>query len=183
MGESERSTLLRSASIPRGEGAAKDDGAPHFAAKLLHSLDCLSPRRLEVEITETVMLNDIEASLQTLGQIKDLGVAIAMDDFGTGNSSLGFLRRFPFDKIKIDQSFVHGLCDSEESRAIVRAVTGLASSLGMTTTAEGVETAEQLQALAAEGCTEVQGHYFSKPVPAARVPDTLAAIRQSLRAA
>jgi EAL domain-containing protein (putative c-di-GMP-specific phosphodiesterase class I) len=159
------------------------NNAPAFDVAAALARSNLAPRRLEVEITETVMLHDTEATLETLRQIKALGVTIAMDDFGTGYSSLGFLRRFPFDKIKIDQTFVRGMCDNEESHAIVHAVTGLARSLGMTTTAEGVETAELLQALNAEGCTEAQGYYFSRPVPADKVADVLATIRQSLRAA
>ena len=129
------------------------------------------------------MLHDTEATLATLGSIKALGVAISMDDFGTGYSSLSYLRKFPFDKIKIDQTFVRGLCDQDESRAIIRAVTGLGRSLGMATTAEGVETPEQLSALNAEGCTEVQGYYFSAPVPPAHIPQLLDEMNRSLRVA
>ena len=92
-----------------------------------------------------------------------------MDDFGTGYSSLSYLRSFPFDKIKIDQSLVHGLALNKESKAIIRAVTGFTSSLGMTTTAEGVETQEELDYLKQEGCTEAQGYFFSKPKPASEV--------------
>jgi EAL domain-containing protein (putative c-di-GMP-specific phosphodiesterase class I) len=97
-----------------------------------------------------------------------------MDDFGTGYSSLSYLRKFPFDKIKVDQSFVRELPKSEDSRAIVRAVTGLGKSLGMATVAEGVETPEQLAMLKAEGCTEAQGYLFSRPVPALEVARLLA---------
>ena len=92
-----------------------------------------------------------------------------MDDFGTGYSSLGYLRNFPFDKIKIDQSFIHDLSSKEESVAIIRAVVGLCSSMGITTTAEGVETKEQLARLTSEGCDEVQGFLFSPPRPAAEL--------------
>jgi EAL domain-containing protein (putative c-di-GMP-specific phosphodiesterase class I) len=126
----------------------------------------LSPHRLDLEVTETIMLMDAEATLTTLHQLRELGVRISMDDFGTGYSSLSYLRKFPFDKIKIDQSFIRDLSDAEDTVAIVRAVTGLGESFGMTTTAEGVETEEQLQRLRAEGCTEVQGYLFSPPVPA-----------------
>jgi diguanylate cyclase (GGDEF)-like protein len=133
----------------------------------------LPARRLELEITETVMLHDTEATLATLQAIKALGVSISMDDFGTGYSSLSYLRKFPFDKIKIDQSFVRGINDHNESRAIVRAVTSLGRSLGMATVAEGVETLEQLNALDAEGCTEIQGYLFSPPVPVSDIPALL----------
>ncbi len=115
------------------------------------------------------MLNDTDATLEILRQLKDLGVSISMDDFGTGYSSLGYLRKFPFSKIKIDQSFIRSLSSGQESIAIVKAITGLGESLGMVTTAEGVETVDQLQTLSAEGCDEVQGYLFSKPVPASEV--------------
>ncbi|HEY8565739.1 MAG TPA: PAS-domain containing protein [Beijerinckiaceae bacterium] len=126
----------------------------------------LSPQRLELEITESVLLADSEATLATLHQLRGMGVRIAMDDFGTGYSSLSYLRSFPFDKIKIDRSFVRELAERNDCLAIVRAVSGLGSSLGMVTTAEGVETEEQLRRVEAEGCTEVQGYYFSPPRPA-----------------
>ena len=126
----------------------------------------LAPNRLELEITETVLLQDSEATLATLHQLRGLGVSISMDDFGTGYSSLSYLRKFPFDKIKIDQSFIRELADGKDSLAIVRAVTGLGSSLGISTVAEGVETADQLARLKAEGCTAVQGFYFGAARPA-----------------
>ena len=133
--------------------------------------------RLELEITETVLLHENEANLAVLRQLRGLGVHISMDDFGTGYSSLSYLRSFPFDKIKIDQSFVRGLGEDTDCLAIVRAVTGLGRNLGMTTTAEGVETVEQMDRLRAEGCTEVQGYLFSCPIPASQLgrflqPDT-----------
>jgi diguanylate cyclase (GGDEF)-like protein len=143
----------------------------------------LSPKRLELEITETVMLQDTDTTLATLRQIKNLGVAISMDDFGTGYSSLGYLRKFPFDKIKIDQSFVREISDESESMAVVRAVMGLGNSLGMVTIAEGVETLDQLRTLRAEGCTMVQGFLFSPAVPAAEVGDLVGRIENKLRAA
>jgi predicted signal transduction protein with EAL and GGDEF domain len=123
----------------------------------------LAADRLELEITETVLLQDTDATVATLNKLRDIGVRISMDDFGTGYSSLGYLRKFPFDKIKIDQSFIRDLADNPDSIAIVRAVASLSSSLGMCTTAEGVETEEQLLRLRAEGCTEVQGYLISKP--------------------
>jgi len=125
----------------------------------------LPARRLELEITEAVLMQNTEITLQTLHQLRELGIRISMDDFGTGYSSLSYLRSFPFDKIKIDRCFINGLDNSAESSAIVQAVTGLAESLGMTTTAEGVETAEQLERVRALGCTDVQGFYYSRPVP------------------
>ena len=125
----------------------------------------LAPRRLELEITESVLLADDENVLLTLKQLKDLGVRIALDDFGSGYSSLSYLRRFPFDKIKIDRSFLQGLSDSRDSLAIVKAVIGLGRSLGIATTAEGIETEAQLDIVRDEGCTEAQGFLFSKPLP------------------
>jgi diguanylate cyclase (GGDEF)-like protein len=124
----------------------------------------LPANRLELEITETVLLKNDETTLGTLHQLRDFGVRISMDDFGTGYSSLSYLRSFPFDNIKIDQSFVRALGGSDDALAIVRAVTGLGTALGMKTTAEGVETTEQLECLRREGCTEVQGFLFSEPL-------------------
>jgi diguanylate cyclase (GGDEF)-like protein len=125
----------------------------------------LHPTRLEIEITETVLLHDKEATLAVLHQLRALGVRIAMDDFGTGYSSLTYLQCFPFDKIKIDRSFVKDITENTGSLYIVRAVAALANGMGMAATAEGVETTEQLATIAAEGCTEMQGYLFSKPLP------------------
>jgi predicted signal transduction protein with EAL and GGDEF domain len=122
--------------------------------------------RLELEITESVLLFNSKSTLETLHQLRALGVRISMDDFGTGYSSLSYLRSFPFDKIKIDQSFVHELSTNRDSMAIIRAVVGLGNSLGMVTTGEGVETHEELDFLKREGCTEVQGYLFGKARPA-----------------
>jgi diguanylate cyclase (GGDEF)-like protein len=134
----------------------------------------LSPDRLELEITESVLLGDNEANLATLHQLRELGARISMDDFGTGYSSLRYLRSFPFDKIKIDQSFVRDMVERPDCVAIVRAVAGLGLSLGIATTAEGVETQAQLQRVRAEGCTEVQGYLFSRPIPASGIAAVLA---------
>jgi EAL domain-containing protein (putative c-di-GMP-specific phosphodiesterase class I) len=112
-----------------------------------------------------MLLQDNEATLSTLFQLRALGVRIAMDDFGTGYSSLSYLQSFPFDKIKIDRSFVKDIADGVGSLNIVRAVAAMANGLGMTTTAEGVETREQLDTVRAEGCTEMQGYLFSRPLP------------------
>ena len=149
---------------------------PNLAGEVAQALvdTALDPTRLELEITESLLIGDDAAVLATLHELRALGVRIAMDDFGTGYSSLSYLRRFPFDKIKIDQSFVRGLGDQEDCIAIVRAVAGLGRSLGMAVNAEGVETREQLAALRAEGCGEVQGYLFSKPRPSADIPAFLA---------
>jgi EAL domain-containing protein (putative c-di-GMP-specific phosphodiesterase class I) len=134
----------------------------------------LAANRVELEITESVLLQDTEATLATLHKLRALGLRISMDDFGTGYSSLSYLRSFPFDKIKIDRSFVSELAVRGDSMAIVRAVTGLGRSLGISTTAEGVETSEQLALLRSEGCNEVQGYLFSPAQPAAEVDKMLA---------
>jgi diguanylate cyclase (GGDEF)-like protein len=134
----------------------------------------LPASRLELEITESVLLEKSERNVTILNQLRDLGVRISMDDFGTGYSSIGYLRSFPFDKIKIDQSFVRDLLVDEGSLAIVRAIAGLGVSFGMTTTAEGVETEEQMRCLNLEGCVEVQGYLYSRPVPAKEVVGVLA---------
>ncbi|MDP1865354.1 MAG: EAL domain-containing protein [Bradyrhizobium sp.] len=126
----------------------------------------LSARRLHLEITEGVLMRDDETTLATLHQLRELGVRIVMDDFGTGYSSLTYLRSFPFDKIKIDRSFIKDVSEMDDASAIVRAITSLASSLNMTTTAEGVETQEQLAKIRELGCTEMQGYLFSHPMTA-----------------
>ncbi|NER65189.1 EAL domain-containing protein [Pseudomonas sp. MAFF212427] len=126
----------------------------------------LPPSRLELEITESVLLENSESNLRTLQALKDLGVCIALDDFGTGYSSLGYLRSFPFDRIKIDKSFVHDMGESREAMSIIRAITGMSSSLLINTTAEGVETVAQFKQLQAEGCSHFQGYLFGHPQPA-----------------
>lgn len=132
----------------------------------------IAPHRLELEVTETVIMHDSDAVFAALGQLRELGVRIALDDFGTGYSSLSFLQKFPFDKIKIDRSFVSELSSkSEEAHRIARAVVAFAVSLGKTTTAEGVEAAEQLDILREQGCVEAQGYYFSPPMQASRIPE------------
>ncbi|WP_420223688.1 putative bifunctional diguanylate cyclase/phosphodiesterase [Pigmentiphaga litoralis] len=129
------------------------------------ALSGLAPNRLELEITESLLLQDNAAVLATLHQLRKLGVSISMDDFGTGYSSLSYLQKFPFDKIKIDQSFIQRLSE-QDSVSIVRAVISLGRSLGMSILAEGVETAEQLKVLQAEGCWDIQGYLVSPPKPA-----------------
>ncbi len=127
----------------------------------------LAPSRLDLEITEGALLDNTDDVLRVLRDLRAIGVRIAMDDFGTGYSSLSYLQKFPFDKIKIDRSFIRDMGDDPDSAAIVRAVTGLGQSLGMRTTAEGVETKEQVARLSAEGCGELQGYLFSRPLSAA----------------
>jgi len=134
----------------------------------------LLPTRLELEITESLLLSDNEPTLKTLHKLRALGVRISMDDFGTGYSSLSYLRSFPFDKIKIDRSFMRDLKSKGDSLAIIKAVIGLGQSLGMSTTAEGIETEEQLSAVRDQGCNEVQGFLFSPPVSAQAVTEMLA---------
>jgi diguanylate cyclase (GGDEF)-like protein len=129
----------------------------------------LPAQRLEIEITEAVLMQDNDKTLATLHRLHQLGVQIVMDDFGTGYSSLSYLRSFPFDKIKIDRSFVNDLSDKNDACAIVRAVTSLAGSLSMKTTGEGVETQAQMEMLRRLGCTEVQGYLFSYPKPAEEI--------------
>ncbi|WP_181408162.1 sensor domain-containing phosphodiesterase [Pararhizobium mangrovi] len=129
----------------------------------------LPAHRLELEITETVLLDETMANLATLKQLKSLGVRVSLDDFGVGYSSLSYLRTFPFDKLKIDRSFVNDLGTRDEALAIVRAVTGMGRSLGIKTTAEGVETEEQYACLREERCSYIQGYLFGRPQPVQRL--------------
>jgi predicted signal transduction protein with EAL and GGDEF domain len=138
----------------------------------------LAPERLELEITETVLLAETETTLATLHKLRDFGVRIALDDFGTGYSSLSYLRGFPFDKIKIDRSFVKDLSDRVDCTAIIAAISGLAKSLGMTTTAEGVETQQQLEFLRLQGCTQAQGFLFSPAMPRAGLAELVGKINR-----
>jgi predicted signal transduction protein with EAL and GGDEF domain len=125
--------------------------------------------RLELEITESALLQNSDATLATVHQLRALGVQISMDDFGTGYSSLGYLQSFPFDKIKIDRSFINNLSKGAGALAILKAITALAASLGVATIAEGVETREQLEIVRAEGCSEMQGFLFSPARPATEI--------------
>ena len=129
----------------------------------------LAPHRLELEITESLFIDNVEATLGSLHSLRALGVRIALDDFGTGYSSLSYLRSFPFDKLKIDRSFIVDLLAHDGATAIIRAITTLADALGIETTAEGVESSEQLEILRTEGCNQIQGYFFSRPIPAGQV--------------
>jgi EAL domain-containing protein (putative c-di-GMP-specific phosphodiesterase class I) len=133
----------------------------------------LAPNRLELEITERIFMDSGELILTMLRRLKRLGIRISMDDFGTGYSSLSYLRSFPFDKIKVDRVFVSDLGEGTEHIVIVQAVVSIANALGMTATAEGVETDDQRQILAGLGCDEAQGHFFGRPVPIEEVPALL----------
>jgi EAL domain-containing protein (putative c-di-GMP-specific phosphodiesterase class I) len=126
----------------------------------------LSPNHLELELTEAVAMDDPLAAIAVMDKLHELGIRMSIDDFGTGYSSLSHLKRFKVYKLKIDQSFVRDITDDPEDKAIVTAIINMASSLGMHTIAEGVETAAQLAFLRLQGCDEVQGYYFSKPLPA-----------------
>jgi len=134
----------------------------------------LSPNRLELEITETLLLDDSKEVHSALRELRSLGIRISLDDFGTGYSSLGYLRKFTVDKVKIDRSFVSGITENADHLAIVQAVVGLTHALGMISVAEGVETEEQLLLIRASGCNEAQGHLFSPAVPADEINEFLA---------
>ena len=124
---------------------------------------------MELEITEGLLLQESQANFATLNTLHELGPRIAMDDFGTGYASLSTLRAFPFDRIKIDRSFVSGPDAERDAMAVVRAITGLGATYGMATVAEGVETPEQMRDIRSEGCTFVQGYHIGKPMPAADI--------------
>jgi EAL domain-containing protein (putative c-di-GMP-specific phosphodiesterase class I) len=150
-----------------------------LAASVRRALDMsgLAASRLEIEITETALLKCEERTLTTLEMLRALGVRLVLDDFGTGFASLHYLRNFSFDKIKIDRSFISEMADRRDCVAIVGAVTGLARSLGIGPVAEGIEGIEQLRGVEFAGCQEMQGFYFSRPVP----PDEVeAAVKQAL---
>ncbi|MBE7203466.1 MAG: EAL domain-containing protein, partial [Parafilimonas terrae] len=144
--------------------------APHFV-QLVHEVlfqTGLKAERLEIEITETALIRDPSRAQSTLRQLKSLGVRIAMDDFGTGYSSLSNLRTYPFDKIKIDGSFIRSVHTDEQTKAIVRSVLGLGRGLGLPVLAEGVETLDELRFLEAENCQSAQGYLMGRPAPIAQ---------------
>ena len=157
----------------------KQPGLHDTIRKVLESCR-LAPHHLEVEITESLAMQDAEATATTLRRLKDMGVKISIDDFGTGYSSLGYLRRFPIDILKIDKSFVRDVDCDDDSAAIIRTVVGLARSLKLTVLAEGVETQSQLDFLAAEGMDRMQGYYFAKPCDAGTLLKLLRAQGASL---
>ena len=136
----------------------------------------LAPQRLELEITESLLIDNVAETLKSLHNLREMGVRVALDDFGTGYSSLSYLRSFPFDKIKIDRSFVVDIMSDKGSAAIIQAITGLAAALGMETIAEGVELEEQVDMLLKNGCTNIQGYLLSRPVPIADVSALIASL-------
>ena len=138
----------------------------------------LPPARLELEVTESLLLGDTEEILVTLNRLRDMGIAVAMDDFGTGYSSLSYLQRFRFDKVKIDRSFVSGLGDDPRAAAIVRAILGMTEALGISANAEGVETESQAERLREEGCAEVQGYLFGRPMETSDFVALVQAVQQ-----
>jgi diguanylate cyclase (GGDEF)-like protein len=158
---------------------SRDDLAETIHAILLET--GLSPRRLEVEVTESTVMSDQTRGLHTLRKLKAMGISVAMDDFGTGYSSLSTLHAFPFDKIKLDQSFVRRLPNDQAAAAIVRTVLALGVSLGMPVLAEGIETEAQWQFLAREGCAKGQGYLFARPKALAELPEAIAAAARLVR--
>lgn len=138
--------------VQKVTGALRDSGLP--------------PERLELEITESCLISDSDLTLSMLHQFRDLGIRVALDDFGTGYSSINYLRRFPFDKIKIDQSFVSGPDERGDNESLVKMIASLGTALGVRTTAEGVETMAQMDSVRQAGCTDVQGYLLSRPLAA-----------------
>src|SRR4051812_717108 len=176
-----RTACMHAAKWSQPVGVAVNLSAMQFKGRNLVQLTLnalaasgLTAARLDLEITESVLLQDETHTLALLHQLREIGVRISMDDFGTGYSSLAYLRNFPFDKIKIDRSFVRDMLVRKDCQAIVRAVVGLARSLGITTIIEGIETKEQLAGAKADGCDEGQGYLFAKPMPEREVAEFLA---------
>ena len=176
-----RTACMHASRWPQPVGVAVNLSAMQFKGRNLVQLTLnalaasgLAAGRLDLEITESVLLQDEANTLGILHQLREIGVQISMDDFGTGYSSLAYLRNFPFDKIKIDRSFVRDMMVRKDCQAIVRAVVGLARSLGITTIIEGIETKEQLETAKAEGCDEGQGWLFAKAMPDREIPEFLA---------
>lgn len=150
----------------------RGQGLPFLVARVLSETN-LDPRFLELELTENILMQDIDQVIVQLGQLRELGVVISIDDFGTGFSSLSYVKRLPVDRLKIDQSFIRDVISNPSDRAIVSAVVNLAHSLHMDVVAEGVESAEQLECVRAAGCDAVQGYYFGRPMSAPQFEDFL----------
>jgi len=185
-----RTACMHAAKWPQSVSVAVNLSAMQFKGRNLVQLTLsalaasgLPAGRLDLEITETALLQDEVNTLTILHQLREIGVQISMDDFGTGYSSLAYLRNFPFDKIKIDRSFVRDMLVRKDCQAIVRAVVGLARSLGITTIIEGVETKEQFETAKADGCDEGQGYLFSKPMPQHEIAEYLAKCERTAVAA
>ncbi|MFM6932195.1 MAG: putative bifunctional diguanylate cyclase/phosphodiesterase [Novosphingobium sp.] len=176
-----REACRQAATWPDGLSVAvnvspKQFAAPGLAGTILQAMtnSGLAPKRLEIEITESIFIANVDKTLATLHGLRNLGVRIALDDFGTGYSSLSYLRSFPFDKLKIDRSFVADLATSGNAHAVIRAITTLAEALGMETLAEGVEEQDQLDVLRREGCQNIQGFLYGRPVASLEVQDLIA---------
>ena len=155
-----------------------------FVANLVRALSesGLDPKRLEIEVTESIFLRDASVAREALESCMALGCSVALDDFGTGYSSLGYLRKLKFSTIKVDRLFVQGAAQqSPESIAIIRAVVAMADSLGMTTTAEGVENEEEVEMICSLGCTKIQGYHFGRPMTLEDVRSILARAPQDQR--
>jgi len=150
----------------------RDEGLLDLLADVLDSFS-IKPGMLEMELTETCLMDNPEAGIQLVRDMKDMGLSLAMDDFGTGYSSLSYLKRFTMDTLKIDQSFVRGLPDDKQDTAIASTIISMARNLDLKVLAEGVETKEQLAFMVEHGCDEVQGYYFSKPFTAEKVQPLL----------
>jgi EAL domain-containing protein (putative c-di-GMP-specific phosphodiesterase class I) len=131
---------------------------------------------IDIEITESMLMHDLEASIRKLSQLREAGIGVAIDDFGTGYSSLRLLARLPVDTLKIDRSFIQNITDAPNIMTLVSTVVSLAGAFGMRTVAEGVETAEQLQMLRSTACNEAQGFFFARPTPACNVPAVIAGL-------
>src|ERR1035437_11048536 len=162
----------------RGQRLARSAEMPDARAEDRKRACGLRPNRLELVITEAVLIRDDEAALAILHQLRAIGVHIALDDFGTGYSSLSYLQRFPFDKIKIDRCFVNDIAAPDGSSCIVEAVVNIPAARHMKTTAEGVETQQQMELLRALGCSEMQGYLFSPAKPAAKIRQLLFSHRE-----
>jgi EAL domain-containing protein (putative c-di-GMP-specific phosphodiesterase class I) len=159
----------------------KTSNLPQLVSRILQSTG-LAAGRLELEVTESVLLVESQTNLATLRQLRALGARISIDDFGTGYSAMSYLRSFPFDKIKIDRSFVEELGTNGECLAIVQAIARLGLDLGVATLAEGVETEVQRALLHKEGCKEMQGYLFSRPIPANEIAALLSSNRAGWQA-
>ena len=149
-----------------------EDGLPELVQSCLDETG-LDPKYLELEITESVIMDDVASTTEILNRLSGLGLSLSIDDFGTGYSSLSYLEQFPVDRIKIDKSFVDGIGMGAGSEAITKAVVTLGHSLGMEVTAEGVETEAQVTHLQSIDCDEIQGYYYSKPLPVDEFPDAV----------
>ena len=182
-----RTSCIEAASWPGAHTVSVNVSAmqfksPHLVTTIMSALaeSGLDPRRLELEVTESIMLDPGGLVLSILRDIRGIGVRVALDDFGVGYSSLGYLRSFPFDRIKIDQSFIRGASSDAVGRAIVRAVASIGQSLGMATVAEGVETEEQMARIVSDGCTDVQGYLISRPMPPDQIEGFLSSRNENL---